>query len=262
MAVVRAIGSLGDSVLRSLGAVGDATRLFAAASARILTLRFKLVRVVDGLYVFGWRSIPLVAAAALFVGMAIALQVEVELRRYGASQNIASAVAVSIVRELGPILTALLLAGRAGSAITAELGSMTITDQVHAMRMLGLDAMKHLVAPMVLAVTISTFLMTCLFDVAGIAGGYLIGTLELGIPFHTYHALTLDALKLSDVVTGLAKPWFFGAIAGTLGCLYGLRVRGGGKGLGQAVTRAVVAASFSVLIADFFLTKALKALVP
>jgi phospholipid/cholesterol/gamma-HCH transport system permease protein len=139
---------------------------------------------------------------------------------------------------------------------------MTITDQVHAMKMLGLDFMRHLVVPMVLAVTVSTFVLTCVFDVVGIGGGYLIGTLELGIPLHTYHALTLDALRLPDVVTGLAKPWFFGAIAGTLGCHYGLSVRGGGKGLGQAVTKAVVAASFTVLVADFFLTKALKALVP
>ena len=257
MGVSAAIGGLGGSVLGALGAAGGATMLLARASARIATLRFKLARVVDGLYVFGWRSIPLVALAGLFVGMGLALQVEVELRRYGASQNIANIIAVSIVRELGPILTALLLAGRAGSGITAELGSMTITDQVHAMRMLGLDVMRHFVAPMVLAVTLSTFMLTCLFDVAGIAGGYVIAVLEIGIPFDTYHALTKDILHSSDAITGLAKSLVFGGIVGWLGCWYGLTVRGGGKGLGEATKQAVVAASFAILIANFFLTRAL-----
>jgi phospholipid/cholesterol/gamma-HCH transport system permease protein len=260
MPLSRALGSLGDSVLRTLGAAGDATRLLFRALFHVVTLRFKVIRAVDGIYTYGVRSVPLVALAGLFVGMGIALEVEVELRRYGASQSIANIIAVSIVRELGPILTALVLAGRAGSGIAAELGSMKITDQLQAMRMLGLDAMRHLVAPLVVAVTLSTFALTMLFDVAAIAGGYVIAIYELGIPFHTYDALTRDKLDSADAITGLAKALCFGAIIAWLGCWHGLAARGGGKGLGVSTTRAVVAASFAILVADFFLTRALTTL--
>lgn len=257
MALGRGVAGVGGAVLGTVAAAGGAFRLLGATVLRILFLRFKFWRVVEGVYVFGWRSLPLVAVAALFVGMGIALQVEVELRRFGVSQNIANVVAVSIVRELGPILTALLMAGRAGSGITAELGSMTITDQVLAMKMLGLDVMRHYVAPMTLAVTISNFLMTCVFAVVGIAGGYVIALAELRIPFHTYHELTKDILRSSDAITGLSKSVVFGAIIGWLGCWFGLGVEGGGKGLGEATKRSVVASSFAILIANFFLTRAL-----
>lgn len=257
MGVSGAIAGLGAAVLGAVAAAGEATVMFLRALGRIATLRFKVARAIDGIYVFGWRSVPLVAFAALFVGMGIALQVEVELRRFGASQNIANVVAVSIVRELGPILTGLLLAGRAGSGLTAELGSMTITDQLLAMRMLGLDAMRHFVAPMLLAVTVSTFMLTCVFDVVGIAGGYLIAVLELGIPLHTYHELTKEIVRASDVITGLSKSIVFGLIIGWFGCWFGVSVRGGGKGLGEATKKSVVAASFAILISNFFLTRAL-----
>jgi len=195
--------------------------------------------------------------AALFVGMGIAIQVEIELRRFGASQNIANVVAVSIVRELGPILASLLLAGRAGSGITAEVGSMNVTEQLQAMRMLGLEVDRHFTAPMLLAVTISTFYLTVVFDAVGIAGGYVIAVFEIGIPFATYHELTKEILRVSDLVTGLTKSCVFGLLIGWFGCYYGLTVRGGGKALGEATKQAVVAASFAILVSNFFLTRAL-----
>lgn len=260
MPIARGIASLGGGVLGAVATTGAAARLLAATIARILTLRFKASRVVEGVYVYGWRSVPLVAVAALFVGMGIGLQVEIELRRFGVSQNIANVVALSIVSQLGPLLAGLLVAGRAGSGLTAELGSMTITDQVHAMKMLGLDVMKHFVVPMTLAVTISTFLLTCIFDVVGIAGGYVIAVFELSIPFHTYHELTKQIIHSTDVIKGLIKPIVFGGIIGWFGCFFGLRVRGGGKGLGDATTASVVASMFTILVVNFILDKILLAL--
>ncbi len=255
--LLRPVARIGEGVVAAVAGVGEACRLFAHNLLRLLTFRFKLGRVVEGLYIFGWRSVAIVATCSLFVGMGMALQVEVELRKFGASRNIANIVAVGIVRELGPVLTALLLAGRAGSGITAEVGSMKITEQLAAMRMLGLDVNRHFIAPMLLAVTLSTLLLTVVFDAVGIVGGYAIAVYQLGIPFHQYHQLTKDILNTSDVFTGLTKSVVFGAIIAWVGCYYGLATRGGGKGLGEYTKRAVVAASFAILVSNFFLTKAL-----
>jgi phospholipid/cholesterol/gamma-HCH transport system permease protein len=251
------VARVGRAVVERVASAGEAAALLGGSLARLVTLRWKPARVADGIYLFGWRSIAIVAIAALFVGMGIALQVEIELRRFGASQNIANVVAVSIVRELGPILTALLLAGRAGSGITAELGSMKITEQLQAMKMLGLEVERHFIVPMMIATTVATFYMTALFDAVGVAGGYVIALTEFAIPFHTYHELTREFLHLSDVVTGLSKSLVFGLIIGWFGCYYGLTAAGGGKGLGEATKRSVVASSFAILVSNFFLTKAL-----
>jgi phospholipid/cholesterol/gamma-HCH transport system permease protein len=251
------VAGVGEATLARVAAIGAAVGLLVSTLWRIATLRLKLARVVEGIYVFGWRSAAIVSTCALFVGMGLAVQVEIELRRFGASQNIANVVAVSIVRELGPILTALLLAGRAGSGITAELGAMKITDQIQAMRMLGLDPDRHFTAPMLLSTAISTFLLTALFSVVGVAGGYVVAIYELGIPFHAYHELTKDILRSSDVITCLVKSIVFGTIVGWLGCYYGLATQGGGQGLGEATKRSVVASSFAILVSNYFLTRGL-----
>jgi phospholipid/cholesterol/gamma-HCH transport system permease protein len=257
MGLGNAIASVGAGALATVARTGDMTRLLLRAVRAIALLRWKPARVIDGVYVFGWRSIAFVSFAGLFVGMGIALQVEVELRRYGVSQNIANINALAIVRELGPILAALLLAGRAGSGITAELGAMQISDQLSAMKMLGLDVMRHFVAPMILSVAISNVLMTVIFDVAGILGGYLVAVTELKIPISTYHAMTLDKLTAGDAIMSVVKAGVFGTVIGWFGCYNGLTVTGGGRGLGEATKRAVVSASFAILITDFFLNRAL-----
>jgi phospholipid/cholesterol/gamma-HCH transport system permease protein len=252
-----ATARLGKAVVARVAGFGEATAFLFVTLLRIAFLRFKPARVIDGIFVYGSRSMGIVAVAALFVGMGIAIQVEIELRRFGASQNIANVVAVSIVRELGPILTALLLAGRAGSGITAEIGAMRIGEQLSAMKMLGLDVHRHFTAPMVLATTISTFCLTVVFDIVGVAGGYAIAILELSIPFHTYHELTKEILRSSDVIAGLAKSAFFGLVIGWVGCWFGLTTEGGGKGLGRATTSSVVASSLAILVSNYFLTRAL-----
>jgi phospholipid/cholesterol/gamma-HCH transport system permease protein len=255
--IASATARLGEAVASRIAAAGEAFALLGGSLARVVFGRFKPSRVADGVFVFGWRSVGIVAVAALFVGMGIAIQVEIELRRFGASQNVANVVAVSIVRELGPILTALILAGRAGSGITAEIGAMKITEQLAAMKMLGLDVHRHFIAPMVVATAIATFCLTVFFDLIGVAGGYAIAVFELGIPFETYHQLTKDILRSSDVIAGLSKSAFFGLLIGWLGCFYGLSAQGGGKGLGEATTRAVVTSSLSILVSNYFLTRGL-----
>ncbi len=255
--IATAVVRVGEGVVSRVAAVGEAFALLAGTLLRAATLRFKPSRVVDGVYAYGCRSAGIVAVAALFVGMGIAVQVEIELRRFGASQNIANVVVVSIVRELGPVLTALVLAGRAGSGLTAEIGAMKIGDQIAAMKMLGLDVHRYFIVPMVLATAISTFALTVLFDAIGVAGGYAIAIFELGIPFHTYHELTKEILRTPDALAGLTKPVFFGLWIGWIGCWYGLRASGGGKGLGEATTRAVVAAMLAILVSNYFLTRGL-----
>jgi phospholipid/cholesterol/gamma-HCH transport system permease protein len=217
----------------------------------------KAARVVEEIYFFGVRSLSIVLVASFFVGMVLALQISIELKRFGVTRYIANVVCISLVRELGPIFTALLLAGRAGSGIAAEIGSLKITEQISAMKMLGLRFTRYFSGPMIIATTFSAFALTVVFDAVGILGGYVIGIFHLGIPFATYHASTLRILQPTDVITGLAKAVVFGAVVGVVGCTYGLKTRGGGKGVGEYTKRSVVTASLIILVSDFFLTKLL-----
>nr|WP_295737211.1 ABC transporter permease [uncultured Acidocella sp.] len=205
----------------------------------------------------GFFSLPVVALTALFTGMVLALQSYTGFSRFGAESAIASVVVLSVTRELGPVLAGLMVSGRAGAAIAAELGTMRVTDQIDALSTLSTDPMKYLVAPRLLAATIALPLLVMLADILGVMGGFLVATQKLGFSSGGYLTSTFSNLQSQDVVSGLIKAAVFGFVIALMGCFNGYRSRGGAQGVGAATTSAVVSASILILALDYVLTQVL-----
>ncbi len=208
----------------------------------------------------GIRSWSITVLTSVFTGMVMALQFANGLEAYGGSMYTGKLVSLGIVRELGPTLTALLVGGRVGSGFAAELGSMTVTEQVDAIRALGADPVKKLVVPRVLACIIVIPLLTMLADVVGCLGGMIITMREVGITMKFFYSQVLDTLGPVDLLHGLGKSIFFGYIIGIIGCFVGLQTTGGTEGVGQATTRAVVATAITLLVSNYLLTQLFVAL--
>lgn len=203
----------------------------------------------------GVGSLNIVILTGLFTGMVLALQTALSLETFGAKNYVGRVVALSMIRELGPVLTALMVAGRVGSGIAAELGSMIVTDQINAMRAMGSDPLRKLVVPRLLAAVITVPLLTILSDTVGLIGGWLISTLVLKISGGLYFQSSIDALTFEDILGGLIKPVVFGYIIAMVGCYMGLQTTGGTQGVGRSTTQSVVICSVLVLASDFILTK-------
>jgi phospholipid/cholesterol/gamma-HCH transport system permease protein len=202
----------------------------------------------------GIGSLTVVSLTGFFTGAALALQTGQTLDRFGARTLVGQLVSASMIRELGPVLTALMLAGRVGSGIAAELGSMAVTDQINALRALGTDPIRKLVVPRVFAATVMAPVLTVIADAFAIVAGWLISITNLGVGSSTYWKAVLDGLYLGDAWQGLIKPVVLGFVIGTVGCHVGLQTKGGTQGVGRATTNAVVVASVLVIAVDFFLT--------
>jgi phospholipid/cholesterol/gamma-HCH transport system permease protein len=211
--------------------------------------------VLEQLEQVGWRSLSVVALTALSMGMVLALQLGNFLERFGAKMFVSRIVGVSLVREMSPILTALMLGGRVGAGITAELGTMAVTEQIDAIRALGASPVRVLVVPRLAAVLLMMPILTIVADFVGVLGGLFISTTELRVSSDFYWNSLLYGMVLNDVFSGLGKSLFFAYFIAIIACYNGLRVTGGADGVGRATTSTVVAASITILIADFFLTK-------
>ncbi|WP_298281739.1 ABC transporter permease [Acidocella sp.] len=205
----------------------------------------------------GYFSLPVVALTALFTGMVLALQSYTGFSRFGAESAIASVVVLSVTRELGPVLAGLMVAGRAGAAMAAELGTMRVTDQIDALSTLSTQPMGYLVAPRLLAATIALPLLVVLADILGVMGGFLVATRKLGFSSGAYLVSTFTNLQAQDVVSGLIKAAVFGFVIALMGCFNGYRSKGGAEGVGTATTSAVVSASILILALDYILTQIL-----
>ncbi|HUM07652.1 MAG TPA: ABC transporter permease [Acidocella sp.] len=205
----------------------------------------------------GYFSLPVVALTALFTGMVLALQSYTGFSRFGAESAIASVVVLSVTRELGPVLAGLMVSGRAGAAMAAELGTMRVTDQIDALSTLSTDPMKYLVAPRLVAATIALPVLVLLADILGVLGGFLVSTQKLGFASGAYLISTFANLKAEDVVSGLIKAAVFGFFIALMGCFNGYRSKGGAQGVGTATTAAVVSASILILALDYILTQVL-----
>ena len=219
----------------------------------------------------GVGSLPIVLLTGLFTGMVLALQSSVELAKFGADIYVGSLVGASMIRELGPVLAALMVASRVGSAIAAEIGSMRVTEQLEALQSFGTDPIKKLVTPRIIAGLICLPLLTIVTDVVGILGGMIVAVFDIGVPADAYLRSIWSTVAMSgfvfdifprDFVSGLLKPFVFGGIITLTGCFYGLQTEGGTEGVGDSTTRAVVTASILVLASDYFLTQALLVIVP
>jgi phospholipid/cholesterol/gamma-HCH transport system permease protein len=203
----------------------------------------------------GVKSVSITGITALFTGMVLALQTAYSLAAFGGKQFVGRVVALSLVRELGPVLTALMVGGRVGSGITAEIGSMTVTEQVDALRAMAISPVRRLVVPRVIATIFMMPVLAGLADFLGILGGLGIAVVELQITTQDYLTSIWSQLQISDIMSGLSKTFFFGFEIAIIGCWNGLRTEGGAAAVGIATTRTVVFASICVLISDFFLTK-------
>ena len=243
--ITRLHGALGDRVLRWIFRLG--------VRIRIESLVFQAVRV-------GVRSIPIVVLVQIFIGIILALNLEPTLTSYGQTEQVATVVAIAILRELGPLITAIIISGFAGASIAAELGTMVEGEEIKALRAHALDPIRFLVAPRVIATSVMMVGLTVLADVAGVLGGFLIGVTAMDIPAQAYLDLTQAAVGLTDYFTGLFKGGVFGLIVGMLACYIGLNVRGGSEGVGLATTATVVISIVALIFSDMIFTAVFYAL--
>jgi len=203
----------------------------------------------------GVGSLPIVALIGAFSGIVMTLQMSRALATYGATSQTGQVVSISIVRELGPVLTALLIAGRNASGIASELGSMKVTEQIDAMRALGTDPIQKLIVPRLLATAFMQPLLTAIADFVGLLGGLLIAVTVIGNTANQYWSSAIDILALNDMVQGLMKPFVFAIVISLVGCFYGMRTSGGTQGVGLSTTKAVVVSSVWVFVIDVLITQ-------
>jgi len=244
--------------IRSLLEVQETTLLVARAGRRLFRRPSYITETISQMDVIGVGSLPIILLTGFFTGGVLTLQTYPTLKYYGAQDQTGYLVALSLVRELGPVLTALMVTGRVGSAISAELGSMVVSQQIDAMRSLGTDPVRKLVAPRLIALLVTLPLLTVAADVIGIVGGGTVATTLYGMAPGTFISSVRHGITFDDMIGGVIKPLVFGLIIGSIACHKGLNTEGGTVGVGRSTTSAVVTASIVVIIADFFLAKALQ----
>lgn len=211
-------------------------------------------QIIEQMSRIGVDSLPIVSLISLFTGMVLALQSAYQMQKLSAEMYIASLVAVSMTRELGPVLTALIVAGRIGASITAEIGTMHVTEQVDALETLATNPVKYLVVPRFLALVLMMWILTLYSDVIGGLGGYIIGVYKLNISHSMYMKFTWKALKYKDIYTGLIKSTFFAVIICIIACFEGMKAEGGAEGVGRATTASVVTSFILIIASDCFFT--------
>ena len=256
-AIVNMIAAIGAAVLDALGLLGELAVFALTGLSHIFRPPYYPRMLGRSLMEIGFFSLPVVALTALFTGMVLALQSYTGFARFNAESQIATVVVLSVTRELGPVLAGLMVSGRAGAAMAAELGTMRVTDQVDAMTTLSTDPMKYLVAPRLLAGIIALPLLVVVADILGVMGGFLVAVMKLGFNPSTYLINSFNTLQQGDVISGLIKACVFGFVIALMGCFNGYRSRGGAQGVGAATTSAVVSASILILALDYVLTQLL-----
>jgi phospholipid/cholesterol/gamma-HCH transport system permease protein len=237
--------------------VQEYARLTAATVHAILTPPRYSHDIVEQLDAIGVSSMLVVLLTGFFTGAVLALQSGLTLDQFGARPFVGRLISASMIKELGPVLTALMLTGRVGSGIAAELGSMVVTDQINALRALGTDPVRKLVVPRVVAGFVMMPVLTVIADLVGIVGGWIVARYRLQVATGLYWSSVVDGLYIQDVWMGLIKPFFLGFVIVTIACHVGLRTTGGTQGVGKATTKAVVAASVGVIFTDYLVTQVL-----
>ncbi len=232
-------------------------KLCAAVFRAFVTPPFYHRDVIEQFDIIGVGSVTVVILTGLFTGAVLALQTGLTLDQFGARTVVGRLVSASMVKELGPVLTALMVAGRVGSGIAAELGSMVVTEQISALRALGTDPVRKLAVPRVLAGLLMVPLLTVLSAGVGMVGAWLVAVFQLRVASTVYWHSVVDGLYIQDVWMGIIKPFFLGFAIVSIGCHVGLRTSGGTQGVGRSTTNAVVAAQVAVLAVNFFVTKLL-----
>ena len=250
-----AVAAVGRGTLDAVRGTGAVARFGAAGLSHLARPPFYGRMAWHAFVEFGFFSLPVVAMTAVFSGMVIALQSYTGFARFNAESAIAGVVVLSVVRELGPVLAGLMVAGRVGAAMAAEIGTMRVTDQIDALGTLSTNPVKYLIAPRLLAGIVALPLLVVVADVLGVMGGFIVATFKLGFNPHSYLVTTLDTLTSDDIVAGLVKAGVFGFLVALMGCYHGYNSRGGAQGVGAATTSAVVSASILILAFEYVLTE-------
>jgi phospholipid/cholesterol/gamma-HCH transport system permease protein len=256
-------------VSRLVGALGASALAVARETGGIVIVLLRVLRSlvppsVDGrellrnMYKMGNRSVPIVALTAFFTGAVMVIQTGIFVRRFGATGLVGWASGYSIFREVGPILIGLMFSGRVGANNTAELGTMTVTEQLDGLRALAIDPVRYLIVPRVLSMMITLLALTAIGDLVAIGGAALLAKIMLDVEWGTFAWSFVENVKVADVANGLIKSIFFGLAISLTSCHFGVTVRGGAVGVGRAVNAAVVAAAISIMLLDFFLTYLLR----
>ena len=248
---------IGRVFLSFLESVGRITLFLSHSLSQGLRPPYYSRQILRQFFEIGYLSLPVVGLTAFFTGMVLALQSYTGFSRFNAENAIASVVVLSITRELGPVLGGLMVAGRIGASIAAEIGTMRVTEQIDALISLSTSPQKYLIAPRLLAGVVMLPLLVIVADTIGVLGGYVVSIYRLGFNSATYIKQTFDFMHIEDVTSGLIKAAVFGFIIALMGCYHGFNSRGGAEGVGKATTQAVVSASILILIANYFLTSLL-----
>ena len=257
-APLRPIAALGGVTLEGVSALGRCGRFLAQAVGYVVIPPFKIGRLIDRIHFIGFRSLIIVILTGAFTGMVLGLQIFLTLSRFGSEAYLGPAVALSLIRELGPVLCAVFVTGLAGSALTAEIGIMKITEQIDALHVMALNPMRYLVSPALVAGVITFPLLTAIFDVVGILGGYLVGVELLGLSPGTYFGEMKTFVTMSDLMTGYWKAISFGIIVPWVCTYKGFNCGHGAEGVARATTQAVVLTSILILVWDYFLGSVLS----
>jgi phospholipid/cholesterol/gamma-HCH transport system permease protein len=251
------LAKLGAGMLTFLTYLGRLSLFLCTTLLLIMIPPLKIGRIMRQLHFIGARSVLVIVLTGLFAGMVLALQGYYTLTRFGSEAFLGPAVAISLITELGPVLTALMVTGRAGSALAAEIGIMRITEQIDALEVMALNPMRYLVVPNLLAGTIAMPLLAAIFDIVGIYGGYVVGVKLLGVSSGTYFSGMKNAVDFSDVTTGIYKALTFGLLVSLISCFKGYHTGYGAEGVSKATTEAVVLSSVLILVFDYFLNSVL-----
>jgi phospholipid/cholesterol/gamma-HCH transport system permease protein len=248
------LATIGRSALAFFASVGRLFLFAGVALSHIVRPPFYLKLLLRQMMQIGYNSLPVVGLTSLFTGMVLALQSHTGFSGLGGDAAVALLVVLSVTRELGPVIAGLMVAGRVGAAIAAELGTMSVTDQIAALSTLSTNPYKYLVVPRILAGIVTMPLLVIVADIIGIMGGYIVAVYLLDANPSSYLHQTWMALKTPDVVSGLVKAAVFGFVVTLMGCYHGYHSRGGAQGVGAATTNAVVSSSILILLTDYLLT--------
>jgi phospholipid/cholesterol/gamma-HCH transport system permease protein len=257
--MIRFLASIGAAFIGFLAAAGRLVIFAGMALATAFSPPFYLRAILRQMLDIGYFSLPVVGLTALFTGMVLALQSYTGFSRFAAESAVATVVVLSVTRELGPVIAGLMVAGRVGAAMAAEIGTMRVTDQIDALTTLSTNPLRYLVLPRLIAGLVTLPMLVVVADIIGVFGGYLVGVYKFGFNPSAYLARTQQYLETNDVVSGLVKAAVFGFIVALMGCYHGYYSRGGAQGVGQATTSAVVSASILILFFDYAITQALFA---
>jgi len=249
------LAALGRAVIGAVRGAGSLALFGASALSHLVRPPFYWRMFGRALVDIGYFSLPVVALTAIFTGMVLALQSYLGFSRFSAQSATANVVVLSITRELGPVLAGLMVAGRIGAAMAAEIGTMRVTDQIDALSTLSTNPMKYLVTPRLVAGVIALPVLVVIADILGVMGGFIISVVKLGFGPNMYITNTLNFMQTGDVVSGLVKAAVFGFLIALMGCYQGYHSRGGAQGVGSATTSAVVGASILILAFDYILTE-------